>query len=106
MKAVYGIDVKSMNDPYIHTAEQGLTALAEAAMPGRFLVDVFPWCRSQHLHLLNTSKPLTTRLCAVMYVPAWFPGLEFKNWAAKASIYIRDTARIPWNDTKRAMVRR
>lgn len=44
MKAVYGIDVKSMNDPYIHTAEQGLTALAEAAMPGRFLVDVFPWC--------------------------------------------------------------
>lgn len=46
MKAVYGIDVKSMNDPYIHTAEQGLTALAEAAMPGRFLVDVFPWCMS------------------------------------------------------------
>lgn len=104
MKAVYGIDVKDMNDPYIHTAEQGLTALAEAAMPGRFLVDVFPWCMHPHS---SFPCPFIDQMCAmtVMHVPAWFPGLEFKNWAAKASVFIRDTAQIPWNDMKTAIVR-
>jgi hypothetical protein len=44
MKMVYGIDIKSGEDEYITIPEKVLHALSEAAIPGRFLVDLFPIC--------------------------------------------------------------
>jgi cytochrome P450 len=44
IKMVYGIDIKSGEDEYITIPEKVLHALSEAAIPGRFLVDVLPIC--------------------------------------------------------------
>jgi cytochrome P450 len=44
IKMVYGIDIKSGEEEYITMPEQVLHILSEAAIPGRFLVDLFPIC--------------------------------------------------------------
>jgi hypothetical protein len=45
IKMVYGIDIKSDEDKYITIPEKVVQALSEAAILGRFLVDVLPICR-------------------------------------------------------------
>ena len=46
MKIAYGIAVQESDDPYISTAEEVLSgvaaSVAEAGIPGSFLVDLFP----------------------------------------------------------------
>jgi cytochrome P450 len=42
VKMTYGIDVQSGEDEYISVPEQVLSAVNEASVPGRFLVDLFP----------------------------------------------------------------
>ncbi|EDR09909.1 uncharacterized protein LACBIDRAFT_248682 [Laccaria bicolor S238N-H82] len=49
------------NDPYITLAEEALRGVAEAGIPGTFLVDLLPFLK---------------------YVPGWFPGADFKRKAA------------------------
>jgi hypothetical protein len=44
IKMVYGIDVKNGEDEYISMPEKVLHVLSEAAIPGRFFVDLFPIC--------------------------------------------------------------
>ena len=61
MKISYGIDVKESDDPYISLAENSLSGLNEAAIPGAFWVDLFP---------------------ILKYVPSWFPGAGFRRKAA------------------------
>ncbi|KAJ7776053.1 cytochrome P450 [Mycena maculata] len=53
----YGIDVLPENDPYISLAEEAMRTTAEAAIPGRFLVDFLPVLR---------------------HIPDWVPGAGFK----------------------------
>lgn len=60
MGVSYGIRVSDANDPYIKIAEEAMDGLNEAAVPGAFLVDVFP---------------------ALKYVPKWFPGAGWKRQA-------------------------
>lgn len=43
LDVAYGIDVLPENDPYIHKAEEAITTLKFAAVPGKFLVDSFPF---------------------------------------------------------------
>ncbi|KZP19024.1 cytochrome P450 [Athelia psychrophila] len=58
MALAYGINVLPSNDPYISVAEQGIARLAEATVPGAYLVDTFPLLK---------------------YVPAWVPGAGFQR---------------------------
>jgi len=44
----------------VHLAEEAMAASAAGAIPGRFLVDVFPWLK---------------------YIPEWFPGANFQRIA-------------------------
>jgi cytochrome P450 len=44
IKMVYGIDIKNDEDEYITIPERVLHAISDAAIPGRFLVDVLPIC--------------------------------------------------------------
>ena len=60
MKVGYGIDVQESNDPYISMAEVAFTGASDAAVPGAFLVDLFP---------------------ILKYVPSWFPGAGFQKKA-------------------------
>ena len=62
MKIGYGIAVQESDDPYISIAEEALEGIAEAGIPGAFLVDMFP---------------------ILKYVPSWFPGAGFQKKAAR-----------------------
>ena len=62
MKIGYGIAVQESDDPYISIAEEVLNGVAEAGIPGTFLVDLFP---------------------ILKYVPSWFPGAGFQKKAAR-----------------------
>lgn len=56
----YGIPTKPENDPLVHLAEEAMAASATGAIPGKFLVDVFPLLK---------------------YIPEWFPGASFQRIA-------------------------
>ena len=61
MDIAYGIKVQDSDDHYISLAEEVVNRGSEAAIPGAFLVDVFP---------------------ILKYVPSWFPGAGFQKKAA------------------------
>jgi hypothetical protein len=82
MEVVYGIK-PTLEDPYVHNAEEALVGVSDAATPGRYLVETFPIMKN---------------------IPAWFPGA---GWRRKANYY-RDVNREvcfrPWNLVKEQMV--
>ena len=62
MKIGYGIAAQESDDPYISIAEEVVTKINEASIPGTFWVDFF--------YILK-------------YVPSWFPGAGFQKKAAR-----------------------
>ena len=62
MDISYGITTLDSNDPYISIAEEVSGGIAEAGVPGAFLVDLIP---------------------ILKYVPSWFPGAGFKKKAKR-----------------------
>ncbi|RPD62574.1 O-methylsterigmatocystin oxidoreductase [Lentinus tigrinus ALCF2SS1-6] len=62
LKIAYGIDVDDENHEVIRMIDAALEAPAQAFVPGKFLVDVFP---------------------LLQYVPTWFPGAGFQNVFAR-----------------------
>ena len=83
MKIVYGIAVQESDDPYIPMAEEVLSGLAEAGIPGSFWVDMFP--------------PLK-------YVPSWFPGAGFQKKAARLREAINIMAEKPFRHVQEQLV--
>ncbi|KDR79209.1 hypothetical protein GALMADRAFT_137092 [Galerina marginata CBS 339.88] len=75
MSVAYGISVKESDDPYISNAEGALMGLAEAGVPGTFLVDLIP---------------------ILKYVPTWFPGAGFQRKAARWRAMNADVAEKPF----------
>ncbi|TFK36284.1 cytochrome P450 [Crucibulum laeve] len=82
MKLAYGIQIKEKNDPYVETAEEALRGLAEAGIPGRFLVDLLP---------------------SLKYVPEWMPGASFKRMAKHWKEVNGKMGGKPWDDVKEKM---
>jgi hypothetical protein len=79
----YGLNIKLVNDPFIHLADDSMRPLIEAIVPGAFLVDLIP---------------------ALQYIPAWFPGAGFQRKARewkKMTMVFRNT---PFNAAKKAIV--
>ncbi|KAJ7650752.1 cytochrome P450 [Roridomyces roridus] len=81
MSIIYGIDVQRSNDPYLHTAEMAARAMSEAAVPGRYLVDLI--------------SPLK-------YIPDWFPGAGFKRQAAEGNRLVKEMRDVPFMHTRQA----
>ncbi|KAF8971244.1 cytochrome P450 [Flammula alnicola] len=79
----YGIDVSGSNDPIITTAEEAMEMATHAAQPGNFLVDFFP---------------------ALLYVPSWFPGTGWKEFAKKGRAITIESINIPFDMTTKAIV--
>ncbi|KAI0642617.1 cytochrome P450 [Trametes meyenii] len=74
MRLVYGIEVADHNDKYIGIAERGADIYIKITVPGRYLVETFPFLR---------------------HIPSWFPGATFKREAKawKPEVYaLRDAA--------------
>ena len=61
MDIVYGIKVQGPGDRYISLVEEVISKANDAAVPGAFLVDLFP---------------------VLKHVPSWFPGGGFHKTAA------------------------
>ena len=81
MKIGYGIAV---DDPYISIAKGVLNGVAEVAIPGSFLVDLFP---------------------ILKYVPSWFPGAGFQKKAARWKEAANIMADRPFLRVKEQLVR-
>lgn len=60
MEIVYGIKIQGLDNEYVQNAEEALEGFADAAVPGRYLVDTFP---------------------IMKYIPSWFPGAGWKRKA-------------------------
>jgi hypothetical protein len=43
MNVIYGIEIAPRGDKYIDIAEEALDGMAKAAVPGAFLVNIFPF---------------------------------------------------------------
>ncbi|EUC61630.1 cytochrome P450 family protein, partial [Rhizoctonia solani AG-3 Rhs1AP] len=62
IRIAYGHTPHDFKDEFIQSAEEFMGALAEAILPGKWLVETIPWMR---------------------YIPSWFPGAAFKRKAEK-----------------------
>ncbi|KAJ7290002.1 cytochrome P450 [Mycena rebaudengoi] len=80
MSIAYGIDTLPSNDPYIETAEVAIDAVMQAAIPGRYLVDMIP---------------------ILKYVPAWFIGAGFKRHARESKKLTVKMVQLPFKAAKR-----
>jgi hypothetical protein len=83
MKIGYGIAVQESDDPYISIAEKVMNGIAQAGIPGTFLVDLFPILR---------------------YVPSWFPGAGFQKKAARWREAINTMAEKPFRHVLEQLV--
>ncbi|RXW14495.1 hypothetical protein EST38_g11359 [Candolleomyces aberdarensis] len=59
MRVAYGFDDIRRNEELIHNAEALIVGFADAVVPGRYLVNIFP---------------------SLKHVPSWFPGAGFKRF--------------------------
>lgn len=64
LQVTYGIELGEYNDKYYKMVERLAEVGEEVAIPGRFSVEALPW---------------------LQYLPTWFPGAEFKRYAAAAN---------------------
>ncbi|KAM5539123.1 hypothetical protein V8D89_007346 [Ganoderma adspersum] len=83
MAMVYDIDVKSLDDPYIHTAEEAGDAISETTVAGAFLVDVIPFLK---------------------HVPEWFPGAGFQKKASQWRVTVDRLRDAPYDDTMKRLL--
>jgi hypothetical protein len=60
LKAAYGIDIASNNDPFLALGRAGQDVLARTGRPGAYMVDLVPWLK---------------------FIPSWMPGMGFKRQA-------------------------
>ena len=84
MKIVYGITVQESDDPYISMAEEALSGVAAAGIPGAFWVDMFP---------------------ILKYVPSWFPGAGFQKKAARWREGVNSMVENPFRHVQKQLVR-
>ena len=56
MSLAYGLDIKSHEDPFLSSASRALDLMEEVTVPGAFLVDTFPICKSQNESAISPAK--------------------------------------------------
>ena len=83
MKIGYGIAIQESDDPYVSIAEEALDGIAQAGIPGAFLVDLFP---------------------ILKYVPSWFPGAGFQKKASRWRDAINTMAEKPFRHVQEQLV--
>ncbi|KAF8885510.1 cytochrome P450 [Infundibulicybe gibba] len=80
LMSLYGIDVKKADDPIITIAEEAIQYATYATTPGP------SWSTSSRF-----------------YLPSWFPGVAFKNFAKKGRAIADEMTYLPFNKTKADM---
>ncbi|KAG2018449.1 cytochrome P450 [Coprinopsis cinerea AmutBmut pab1-1] len=82
-KVVYGFNIED-HPRYIALTEKAVESFEEAAIPGRFLVDVFPFLK---------------------YIPSWMPGAGFQRFAVESKKSIRQLLNHPFHIVEENMAR-
>ncbi|KAJ7581104.1 cytochrome P450 [Mycena floridula] len=80
VRDTYGIQVLSLQDPYIKLAEDVLDQLNYAVIVGSYFVDIFP---------------------VLKYVPHWFPFAGFQSQASKACKQVSEMVNLHFDQAKR-----
>ncbi len=83
MKTLYNIDVVDEGDQYLVLVEKTLDSLAQSLVPGKFLVEHFPFLR---------------------YIPSWVPGAGFQTQFAEWRVVIETLRDMPFKNMKRNTV--
>jgi hypothetical protein len=55
MAVTYGIDVKSIDDPFLRATIDANLAFFTVLVPGKFLVDVLPICEHPHHSIIPVA---------------------------------------------------
>ncbi|VDC00278.1 unnamed protein product [Peniophora sp. CBMAI 1063] len=79
MKRVYGHTVQDDQDRFVRLVKEASATTSEAAVPGAFLVDLFP---------------------SLKYVPEWMPGASFKRKAREWRQLAQDMINAPYDMVK------
>ncbi|USP76716.1 hypothetical protein yc1106_03990 [Curvularia clavata] len=83
LKIVYGYDTaRHERDPLVDMAETTVAQFAEASVPGRWAVDIFPFLK---------------------YLPTWVPGTDFKKTAQAMSDQLIQCVNQPYAFVKQQM---
>ena len=74
LKISHGYNIKGNRDPLIEMAEMAVDNLSEVVTPGRFLVDVLPFCTFPGslwsiAHLNGSTSAVLSRVVPQMWVP-------------------------------------
>jgi len=97
----YGHTVVDNNDPYVRLVEEASKTTSEAAVPGAFLVDLFPSRTVLYYRCLNIPN-----IPAVKYVPEWMPGAGFKTKAKEWRKLSQAMINVPYEMVKEKFVSR
>ncbi|KAK7048376.1 O-methylsterigmatocystin oxidoreductase [Favolaschia claudopus] len=82
MKIVYGYNVKPSNDRFVQLSDKAVKKLGDSFFPGAVAVNAFPILR---------------------YVPSWFPGAGFQNYAADCRQLVDEMQQVQFNFAKQNM---
>jgi hypothetical protein len=103
LDVVYDIKAQDNNIEFIEIAEKAMHVGLEAAIPGQFLVDVFPICSPCPSPCTELGSSMD--ILSVKYVPSWFPGARFKHLASEWKPITRNVKDLPFAYAKKRMVR-
>jgi hypothetical protein len=96
----YGHTVADNNDPYVRLVEEASQSTSEAAVPGAFLVDLFP--SRTVLYYYRCFIVFNSSL--VKYVPEWMPGAGFKTKAKEWRKLSQAMINVPYDMVKEKFV--
>ncbi|KAF5388732.1 hypothetical protein D9757_004853 [Collybiopsis confluens] len=82
LASAYGISTNDPNNRYIELAKEAVRGATEVAIPGTYIVDVFPLLK---------------------YLPAWLPGMGFQKKAAYERRFVEGMVREPMEFVRRNM---
>ena len=86
-------------DPLVQLIGTAAKDFYEATKPGKWFVDVFPFCGC-----LSTFLTTLIRSLLVKYVPSWFPGAGFKKTAEQYRKVNMDQTDLPFQFVIKGMV--
>lgn len=101
LRITYGYTPESHGrDPLVDMARDTMIDFADAAVPGKYLVDVLSFCKCSFKERKRRGKCLTM---TVKYLPDWCPGADFKAKARRMRVQLKKTFDQPFEFTKQQM---
>jgi len=101
LSITYGIDVKSVDDPFLDANVEAAHAMGTVLVPGKFLADTIPIRACLYARAV-TYQHLTNPL-VVRHIPDWFPGTGFRALAKEARDKFKISINGPFEYVKNAL---